>query len=178
MGQDKAKLRLGGKSLLSHARAAALLAGFQVRIIRRDLVPSCGPLGGVYTGLRRTRSDIVLFLSCDMPFVSAGLIERLSDKLRPATKAVFLVGERPGFPFVLHRSVLAVVEDLLQEREYSIQTLAGRLKSAYLRLPRSESYATLNVNTPEEFAVAKALWQSDTGPFGKTRYVPANRTLG
>ena len=79
MGRDKSKLRLGGKSLLSHVKTAAAAAAQNcpVRIIRKDLVPRCGPLGGIYTALRTTRAQCVLFLSCDMPFVPRTLVERL-----------------------------------------------------------------------------------------------------
>src|ERR1041385_5199187 len=130
MGQDKARLRLGGKSLLSYARAAATQAGFRVRLVRRDLLPSCGPLGGVYTGLCKTRSDGVLFLSCDMPFVTAAAVRSLCRKLKSHDDAVFTMDEGPGFPFLLRRSALGIVEDLLKRRQFSIQSLARRLHSA------------------------------------------------
>ena len=77
MGTDKARLRLGRKTLLGHVRAAARAAGLPLRVIRRDIVPRCGPLGGVYTALRSTRAEAVMFLSCDMPFVTGELLQRL-----------------------------------------------------------------------------------------------------
>lgn len=45
MGRDKARLRLRGRTLLAWVRAAARATGWPVRVIRRDLVPRCGPLG-------------------------------------------------------------------------------------------------------------------------------------
>jgi len=90
MGRDKSRLRLGGRTLLAHVRATAKMIGLPHRIIRRDLVAHCGPLGGLYTALVTSRADATLFLSCDMPFVSAGLLEMLVRKARHNENALFV----------------------------------------------------------------------------------------
>ena len=74
MGRDKARLRLNGRTLLAQVRDAAQTLGCPVRVIRRDLVTRCGPLGGVFTALKTSRAEAVLFLACDMPFVSPELL--------------------------------------------------------------------------------------------------------
>src|ERR1700691_5640250 len=79
MGRDKARLRLGGKTLLRRVRDVAAQTQWPARGIRRDLVARCGPLGGVYTALQTTSADNVLFLACDMPFVTIELVERLIE---------------------------------------------------------------------------------------------------
>src|SRR5437867_5654697 len=73
MGRDKSRLRLGSKTLLRLIRIEAGELGLPLRVIRRDLIPRCGPLGGVYTALKTSKAEAELFLACDMPFVSAGL---------------------------------------------------------------------------------------------------------
>src|SRR5262245_26810080 len=77
LGRDKARLRLGPRTVLGHVREQARALGLPVRVIRRDRVPRCGPLGGVYTALVTTRADAVLFLACDMPFLTAATMVRL-----------------------------------------------------------------------------------------------------
>ena len=39
-----------------------------------DLLPDIGPLGGLYTALDYDTHDYTLLLSCDMPFVSQGML--------------------------------------------------------------------------------------------------------
>src|SRR5580765_479919 len=90
MGQDKSRLRLGGRTLLARIRATAKTIGLPHRIIRRDLVTQCGPLGGLFTALVTSRADAILFLSCDMPFVSAGLLEMLVRKAKRNGNAAFV----------------------------------------------------------------------------------------
>src|SRR5690349_6523011 len=77
MGGDKARLRLGRRTMLSIIRGTASDLGVPVRIIRKDLIARCGPLGGLLTGLKTTRADAVLFLACDMPLISRALLHKI-----------------------------------------------------------------------------------------------------
>jgi len=155
MGRDKTTLRLRGKTLLGHVRAVAKATGLPVRVIRRDVVTRCGPLGGIYTALKTSRADAELFLACDMPFVSSALLQDVSMKLSPSRLAVFAVVDgTAGFPFVIRKEALPVVEDQMARGEYSIQKLALALKARRVRIPKSRQREVQNFNTPEEFREA------------------------
>src|SRR5215813_7948185 len=78
MGRDKAGLRLHGKSLLQWVRGSALQTGYAVRVIRRDLVPRCGPLGGMHAALTTSQAAAELFLACDMPFIEPRWLRKLA----------------------------------------------------------------------------------------------------
>jgi molybdopterin-guanine dinucleotide biosynthesis protein A len=161
MGRDKSRLRLGGKSLLAHIRATARTVGLPHRIIRRDLVAHCGALGGLYTALMTSRAEASLFLSCDMPFVSAGLLERLLREAKPDENALFVEANgRVGFPLLLFRNAaLAVVEKQMDKRELSLQQLAQALRARSTRLPPGKASELLNLNTPDDLRQARALWR-------------------
>ena len=153
MGRDKARLRLGGRTLLARIRAAARATSWPVRVIRRDLVPRCGPLGGVWTAFQRSRSGRLVFLSCDMPFVTPALIRAVAER---KGRGVFTrTEEGAGFPFALDRSCLPLVGQALAEKRFSLQALAQRLRARQLRLPRRRQEELQNVNTPEHFTLAR-----------------------
>jgi molybdopterin-guanine dinucleotide biosynthesis protein A len=157
MGRDKAGLRLGSRTMLAHVRAAARAAGLPVKVIRRDDVPRCGPLGGIITGLRRTRATAVLFLACDMPFVSAALLGRVLKAAGQGNRAVFTVagpGGAPGFPFAIPATALDAIEAQRCSGDFSIRTLARTLKARRMRVTRGAT-SLANANTPEEFARLK-----------------------
>ncbi len=158
MGSEKARLRLGGRSLIAHIRKAAKAAGLPVRVIRRDLVPRCGPMGGVYTALRTAKAEVLLFLSCDAPFITPELIEAVLFKLSLRTRAVFVGQRGVGFPFALRRSTLDQVAQLIAAREFSLQSLASNLKAKRLRLSRSQQFTVFNINTPADYRTARKLW--------------------
>ncbi len=159
MGRDKARLRLGRRTLLGHARATALSLGLPARVIRRDLVPRCGPLGGIFTALTTTRVDAVLFLSCDMPFVTPALLRRViraSRTKETQRQAVFTASrEGAGFPFLIRREALPRVEKQIQRGRFSLQALAYGLRAKRLRLSRTTVAQLANLNTPAELAAAK-----------------------
>jgi len=152
MGRDKARLRFGRRTLLGHVRAAAEATGWPVRVVRKDLVPRCGPLGGIYTALKSTRAEAVLFLACDMPFVSVKLLQRIVSRLGRDWPAAFAVtAEGAGFPFVIRASAFPVIEYQLAEHVYSLQRLATALQARQVRVPKVCQHELWNINTPEEW---------------------------
>jgi molybdopterin-guanine dinucleotide biosynthesis protein A len=153
MGRDKARLRIGGRTLLAHVRATLRKCGLPTRVIRRDIVARCGPLGGIYTALATTRAEAVLFLACDMPFVSSGLIDRIIRRSRAGKMAAFAAtGRLCGFPFLLPRESIKTVESVRRARNYSLQWLARATRAKRVRAKETELF---NVNTRDDFARAR-----------------------
>jgi len=159
MGRDKPRLRLGSRTLIGHARHTARAVGVPVRVVRRDVVPRCGPLGGVLTALERTRADAVLFLACDMPWVSVALLRLVMRRLRAKDQAVFVgTGRGAGFPFAVRREALPRVREQLAAGDHSLQALARRLGGRRVLIPARWRAQLRNLNTPQELAQARRLW--------------------
>jgi molybdopterin-guanine dinucleotide biosynthesis protein A len=91
MGRAKALLTLGGETMLE--RQLCLLRGVcrSVAVVGTPLgplvadvpawadeLPGCGPLGGIYTGLKGSRREYNLFLGCDRPFMEADFLELMA----------------------------------------------------------------------------------------------------
>ena len=152
MGREKGRLRLGRRTLLGHVRHMAERVGLDVRVIRKDLVPRCGPLGGLYTGLKTSVHEAELFLSCDMPFVTAALMRSIMEVERP----VFVEHDGTvGFPLMLlHENAEMLLADMSAGR-LSLQSLANRLKARRLRMTGREARQLFNVNTPADWEEAQ-----------------------
>ena len=160
MGRDKARLRLGSRTLLGQIRSMASDLGLRARIIRHDLVARCGPVGGVFSGLSTGREQAFIFLSCDMPFVSTDLLRALLKKSNEGRAAVFCASSVAlGFPFILPRDALRVVERQLKKADYSLQRLARLLRSKTLRLSPAQEWEIFNINTPRDLAEARRIWR-------------------
>lgn len=161
MGRDKARLRLGNRTLLGQVRATARQLLLPVRVIRLDRVPRCGPLGGIYTALMSTGAEAVLFLSCDMPFVSRSLLRQLLERSSQAKAGVFVrEGNKAGFPFVLRRATFSIVKDHIERQEFSLQVLAKTLKARTFRPRLAQKHELLNVNTPAQWKAARGVWRA------------------
>jgi molybdopterin-guanine dinucleotide biosynthesis protein A len=160
MGRDKTRLRLGGKSFLRIIRGVVQNAGFPCRVLRRDRNPGLGPLGGIETALASTRARAVLLLSCDMPFVTEALLRRVVARSRGGRRAVFLSGdEGDGFPCLVPAGERARVERRVARRQLSLQGLAREVRGLRVRLRKGRDWERTNVNTPDEFQRATALWR-------------------
>ncbi len=160
MGRDKAKLRFGRGTMLGHLRRAAEAGGFPVRVIRRDSVPRCGPIGGIYTGLKSTRAEVVLFLACDMPFVSTELIRFLVEEGNRSKKALFVRSEGGvGFPLVMRERHLEAVSEQIRDEEFALHKLAKRIRAGIIQPPRGRSGQLRNVNTLTEWEEACRVWR-------------------
>lgn len=93
MGQDKAAIRLGQESMVERqirllhgvCRSMAVIgppSNFECLSVPvySDELPGRGPLGGILTGLHRTRTEFNLFLGCDLPFLEARFLSYLCQQ--------------------------------------------------------------------------------------------------
>jgi molybdopterin-guanine dinucleotide biosynthesis protein A len=158
MGRDKARLRLGGKSLLARVKIAARAAGMNVRVIRKDSVERCGPIGGIWTALQRSESDGLLFLSCDMPFVPTDHLQKLRRKAMSTKRCVFTsVRNQVGFPLFIHKCNLPIIEIQIQQREFSLQQLARELGAVRVKAGAREVAAFFNINDVSDWQRAREM---------------------
>lgn len=141
MGRDKAKMRLGRKTTIGLLREKFPT----LKVQRKDVVARCGPLGGVLTVLKKSSADRVVLLACDMPLVTLETVE----KLLKAKSAAFCEGpEGLGFPFVLNKNALPIIERQVELGRFSIHELARVLKAKKIRPARTADL--LNLNTPAD----------------------------
>ena len=156
MGRDKSRIRLGRRTLLGHARAAVADADLKPRVVATDLQPGLGPLGGIATALRSAKHSRVLFLGCDMPFMTGELIKEFLSAATDGIGPIFTRHKKGvGFPFVLRRSDLVLVGKQMDCGALSLQRLAKRLKAREWQPPASQVSELFNINTPADLAEAK-----------------------
>jgi molybdopterin-guanine dinucleotide biosynthesis protein A len=149
MGRDKANVRLTGRTLLELISHTVRELHLSLRVIRRDKIPRCGPMGGIYTGLATSRKDAELFLACDMPFVSGNLLLRFLDVYANSGRAVFTrVAGQIGFPCLIPRQELPMVDRSVRSALLSIHDLARTLRANYVS--SDDLFELSNINTQVE----------------------------
>ncbi|WP_232148548.1 molybdenum cofactor guanylyltransferase [Stenotrophomonas sp. SY1] len=160
MGRDKAQLPWQGRTLLTHMRALLASAGADpVRISGNhpdmggvpDLVPRCGPLGGLYSVVTTLEDGPAWVVPVDMPYLDVHLLWQL----RAATSATCTVFAEYPLPMLLHinpfsRQLLAeMLADPYGPR--SLRSLQRRLGAVELALPADAAACLFNCNTPEQW---------------------------
>jgi molybdenum cofactor guanylyltransferase len=163
MGRNKARVRIGPRSLLRHIHETARALQRPVRILRHDLVCRSGPVGGIITALRTTHAEHVLFLACDMPLVPASYLRALLQRTAPPDDGVFTATEQGlGFPFLVRKAALPRLENFFASGQRSLQRLASELKISIHSPAPEERALFLNINTPEDLLRARELWGAGT----------------
>jgi molybdopterin-guanine dinucleotide biosynthesis protein A len=126
-------------------------------------VPNAGGLGGIHAALHRAQNAI-LIVAWDMPFVPASLLRRLRELGDGADVAVPESGSRRGVePLCAFyaASCLPAIERSLARDDLRVIGFHADVRVA--RLPADEVSAFgnpdlvfMNVNTPDELALAEA----------------------
>jgi molybdopterin-guanine dinucleotide biosynthesis protein A len=166
LGRDKTRVRVGGRTLLQHVRAAARATGWPVRVLRRDAVPQCGPLGGLVTALRDATAEVTVFVPCDMPFLTAAIIQQAAVAVSTRHRTVCFVdgSGRAGFPLAAHRRTLALAERLIARGEVSVQAFVRAARARRLPIPPRQAWRWFNVNTPDDLTQARQQHRAIAGP--------------
>lgn len=158
MGRDKARLPLGNRSFLQVITETARSVGAPVEVIFDDIVPRCGPLGGVLTALSKYRCDAALFLTCDMPLVTAELLAALINQFEAGATAIFTkCQDCIAFPFVLPANARRTVRRQIACEHYSIQDLAAALGGREFEYA-GDNDDLRNVNTPADYRRVEEIW--------------------
>jgi molybdopterin-guanine dinucleotide biosynthesis protein A len=185
MGTDKALMTLAGQTLLERAlRGVANVADDVVVVGDRtpyhrygvpvvaDEFPGAGPLGGIATALRCARHEYVLVVACDMPFLSAPLLQAMADLPRDYDALVpVTVGRRGGqaggstyetLHAIYRRTSLPAIERRIADGELQVvAALAGlavcELQEEWLREYDPNLMSFLNANRPGDLEAATAL---------------------
>lgn len=113
-----------------------------------DIVPGLGPMGGIYSALKQSETSYVLFLTCDMPYITESLLKRLTENEPPADITVWKQkdGDMQLFPALYASSVLPLVEQHIYSRRLSIRSLLSEVNVCMLAIEANEEDAFLNVN--------------------------------
>jgi len=167
MGSDKALLKIDGKPLLDKAvelcRSVCdevLISSDsaqheRVEICRvEDQCKDCGPMGGIYSGMKQSSNEWNFVLSVDAPFVEVDFIDFLlknTDKF----DAVVPVHDGKKEPLIAfyHRNALPVFEKSLEEGNYKMHFLLEKVSTHFVEAENwLKKYPKLfrNINTQRD----------------------------
>ena len=162
-GRDKSALTIGGRSILERQIDVLSAVVDDVLVVREDLVPGCGPLGGLHTALTRARGRAVFVVACDMPCVDASLVRQLLDLSRDADIVVPCTedGYHP-LCAVYSRACLDAVARRLADRRLKMTDLFSDVRVRVVRAWEIDAFGDrhrllANVNTPADYAGLEAL---------------------
>ena len=186
MGEDKRYLVVGEQTLLERGlhvlrsvfrEVLVVVAqdspplGIDARIVR-DLVPGCGSLGGLYTGLMQATTPCVFVVACDMPFLNQAVIAQFTNRRAITVDIVMakLAGRLHPMHALYGKECLPVMEQMIQARQLKIQEIVSYPSLRVQYVTEADLFAVdpsarsfYNVNTPADLEVARSLPDSPSG---------------
>ncbi|HJS66497.1 MAG TPA: molybdenum cofactor guanylyltransferase [Nitrospiraceae bacterium] len=180
MGEDKRHLVIGEQTLFERglaifhsifqeiivviAQDSPPLGGVEARVVR-DLVPDCGSLGGLYTGIAQASTACIFVAACDMPFLNQAVIAQFTSRRGTADIVIArLAGRLHPMHALYSKQCLPVLEQMIQARQLKIQELVSHTSLRVQYVTEAELltidpfwHSFYNVNTPEDLDAARSL---------------------
>jgi molybdopterin-guanine dinucleotide biosynthesis protein A len=185
MGEDKRFILLGQQTLFE--RSCAVLRELFEKVciviaqdspplqadvsVVRDLIPDCGSLGGLYTGLRLAKTQHIFVVACDMPFLNPDVIRHMVQ-LKDQADIVISRWETRLQPThaVYNRNCLPVIEEMLTLHNRKIHSMVGHPSLRVCVVPETEirhidqdGRSMFNINTPSDLEQARSVCDAGTG---------------
>lgn len=142
-GSNKALARINGKSFIE--QCALTLRPFckSVSISGRkkeyahlnmeqipDLISDIGPLGGLYSCLKASDTDMNLFLTCDMPYLTSEIIRPLTNTDTEREACIYIENNINAHPFpgIYNKSILPVIEEQILNNDFRLKSLLSKIQ--------------------------------------------------
>ena len=167
MGTDKAFIKLNGKTLLKHSIElikpfcnSLLISSnnpdhekFGYKIIP-DKFPNCGPIGGIYSCLKKSEPDWSFVISVDSAFVEPEFIKFLISEINEfeAVVPIHTKGKEPLIA-LYHKNCLVEIEKMIQSGDFKMHNLLNVIETKFVDAQNwVDKYPQLfrNLNRPED----------------------------
>lgn len=172
IGTNKAFLKIGEKTIIDQ-----ILAGFEsifreIMIVTSeikqscflersrvvpDIIPSKGPLGGIYTGLVKSNSFYNFVVACDMPFLNQDLVRYLLEERNGYDVVVpEYKGRLQPLCAVYSKDCIRPIETELSRNSLKITDFFQYVRAKIITEKEIESFdpeklCFVNINTPQDY---------------------------
>lgn len=169
MGTDKSLLKWKGKTLIEHAVETIKPVCIKVVISSNkkvygftgcdtwpDELPGQAPIIGIYSCLKRSETEINIFLSCDMPYLRTDLLRHMIDRVdnHPLLVPVNDDGLLEPLCGIYRKTIIPHLEKHIRHNNLSIYEFIREHGGKFLKLgkelPFYDSNLFANINTPDD----------------------------
>ncbi len=171
MGTDKSELIFNGKSFLEIQIDKMTELSISDIIISgkscakqnvhtvMDIIPDCGPLGGLYSCFSETDKKYALVFSIDVPLISVSTLKTLTDKhLGSDYQATVLTcnGQAEPLIAVYNTDTTNILKELIEIKKLAIKSFLEKLDCQFVAFSGNTN-ELLNCNYPDDYKKLSAI---------------------
>ena len=181
MGQEKGKLKIGDRFLYQYPLRILETLCDEILISTCknftpplafptvcDEVTGIGPMGGIYTCLKKSSNDLNIVLSYDMPLVNQELLKHLIQENQSHDIVLPALQENKPEPLcgIYRKSVADVFRDLIGKKMYAVYRVLPLVNSKTVliddRMPFYHPDIFLNINQESDLKRLPAVFKNET----------------
>lgn len=178
--KDKSQMELMGVKLIDRVYTSFISTGYfsendiiivgpkrkysNYPIVVEDIYPNKGPLGGIFSGLKCSKTFYSLVVGCDMPFVEKKLIELMIEKTSKGNGDIIIPTYGNGLfePLcaVYSKNCIEVIQNNLIKGQLSVRSIfpylkVRMIKEEDIRKRDPELRSFFNINFKNDFEKAE-----------------------
>lgn len=165
MGTGKGFLLYGEKPFIQHSIEALKLLVSNIIIVSNnseydifgynrieDTIKNAGPLAGLYSGLKHSKTPYNLVLSCDIPLINSVILEKLIEGIDDDSEIIQIESNGKAMPLIaLYKKPCEhQFLKLLNEGERRLQFAVNQCQVKNIMINEESELYTRNINTPEQ----------------------------
>tara|TARA_R110001583_G_scaffold4136_4_gene24506 strand:- start:1427 stop:1999 length:573 start_codon:yes stop_codon:yes gene_type:complete len=165
MGTDKGFLLLEGKPFVQYSLEALKPIVSNLMIVSNnedydafglkrieDIIENAGPLAGIYSGLKHSKTEYNLVLSCDIPLINSEILKKLINAIDTDSEIIQIESDGKTMPLIAlyKKQCEHKFLKLLKEGERRLQFAVNQCRVKNVVLNKHEINFTKNINTPQQ----------------------------
>lgn len=167
MGTDKGMLLLNGKPFITHIyEAMKPIFGDNIVVVSsnkeydalgynriEDFISDKGPVGGLYTALKQSKTKFNLVLSVDVPLITTELLQWLIDNHDDSYLITQLESNEKVNPLVAvyDRALRTLLGEHLAGNQLKLKDVIAEVNTQTLIVPKKWHSQLQNINTEEDY---------------------------
>ncbi len=165
MGIDKAFVKYGENclyeyslSLLKKNSNDILISSGNPRFSQLNLtcvpdeIKGAGPIGGIYSCLKKIKNKSAIVLPCDLPLLNDRIITALAKNSDDYDISIIVNYHDLPEPLIgiYAVSLIPVMKEMIDSNQYKLQNIFKKVKTNFVRIPWASAEVFKNVNNPAE----------------------------
>lgn len=115
----------------------------------KDIVPDKGPLGGIYSALVSSGTEMNLILSCDIPLISTEILKELIEKHNANFDVTVFEEENRVHPLIgmYSRNLIPFIKKAINENELKMMYFVSNVNHQIIAIDKDKKKLFKNINS-------------------------------